>query len=117
MIEYDGYLDRSRLGPLVFSEGSLYSKRFFSDFKKVILKGKKEDSEILSLNYQFTHEYKKFEYQDPQGSSVFGDFVGEKLILDRQRFLKKEHEIFTKIDLKKVAHYQLKVLQKLTIRI
>ena len=29
MIEYDGYLDRSRLGPQIFAEGSLYSKRFF----------------------------------------------------------------------------------------
>ena len=38
MIEYDGYLDRSRLGPQLFSKGSLYSKRFFSDFERIILK-------------------------------------------------------------------------------
>ena len=36
MIEYDGYLDRSRLGNMLFGEGSLYSKRFFSDFERII---------------------------------------------------------------------------------
>ena len=42
MIEYDGYLDRSRLGLQAFAEGSLYSKRFFSDFQRVFLKIKKK---------------------------------------------------------------------------
>ena len=41
MIEYDGYLDRSRLGPMLFSKSSLYSKRFFSDFQKVLIKNEK----------------------------------------------------------------------------
>ena len=62
MIEYDGYLDRSRLSPMLFAEGSLYSKRFFSDFKRVILKGKKDTFNTLALNYQFTHEYKKIQF-------------------------------------------------------
>ena len=64
MIEYDGYLDRSRLGPVLFAEGSLYSKRFFSDFQRVLLKNKKEGLNSLALNYQFTHEYKKIEFND-----------------------------------------------------
>ena len=64
MIEYDGYLDRSRLGPGVFGRGSLYSKRFFSDFQRVLLKNKKENLNTLTVNYQFTHEYKKIEYND-----------------------------------------------------
>ena len=64
MIEYDGYLDRSRLGPGLFAEGSLYSKRFFSDFQRVLLKNKKEGSNSLAINYQFTHEYKKMEFND-----------------------------------------------------
>ena len=39
MIEYDGYLDRSRLGALDFSRRILlYSKRFFSDFQKILIK-------------------------------------------------------------------------------
>ena len=105
MVYYDGYLDRSRLGSIILSESSLYSKRFFSHLERTILKIKEND--LVSVGYKFTHEYKKFEYQDPQGSIVFGDFVGENLILDRQRFLKKEHEIFTKIDLKKVGKFEI----------
>ena len=62
MIEYDGYLDRSRLGSVLVAEGSLYSKRFFSDFQRVLLKNKKEGLNSLALNYQFTHEYKKNEF-------------------------------------------------------
>jgi len=50
MIEYDGYLDRSRLGSGVFAEGSLYSKRFFSDFQRVLLKNKKENLNTLAVN-------------------------------------------------------------------
>ena len=42
MIDYDGYLDRSRLGSWLFAEGSLYSKRFFSNFQRVLLNNKKE---------------------------------------------------------------------------
>ena len=57
MIEYDGYLDRSRLGLRLFAEGSLYSKRFFSIFKELLIVIKKKYSFII--NYQFTHEYKK----------------------------------------------------------
>ncbi len=43
----------------LLAEGSLYSKRFFSDFQRVLLKNKKEGLNALALNYQFTHEYKK----------------------------------------------------------
>ena len=60
MIYYDGYLDRSRLGPMTFSENSLYSKRFFSDIRKTIIGGKVK--KLLEIGYQFTHEYKKIEY-------------------------------------------------------
>ena len=80
MIEYDGYLDRSRLSPMLFAEGSLYSKRFFSDFKRVILKGKKDTFSTLALNYQFTHEYKKIQFNDPMNNKMFGevlDFINE----------------------------------------
>ena len=105
MVYYDGYLDRSRLEGALLSESTLYSKRFFSHLQRTILKNKEND--IISLGYKFTHEYKKFEYQDQRGSSFFGDFVGEKLILDRQRFIKKEHEIYTKIDLNKVGKLEI----------
>ena len=107
MIEYDGYLDRSRLGALVFSEGSLYSKRFFSDFKKVILKGKKEDSKILSLNYQFTHEYKKNEYKDQSKSTAFGDLIEVDQVSDQSRFIEQENKLILLSNLSKLGNFKL----------
>ena len=77
MIEYDGYLDRSRLGLRSFAEGSLYSKRFFSDFQRVLLKNKKEGLNSLVINYQFTHEYKKMEFNDEMNSKIFGEVYDE----------------------------------------
>ena len=37
-IEYDGYLDRSRLGPWLFAEGSLIFKKIFFRFSKSFVK-------------------------------------------------------------------------------
>ena len=77
MIYYDGYLDRSRLGPMTFSESSLYSKRFFSDFRKTIISGK--EKKLLEIGYQFTHEYKKIEYVESfENSRFFGDKLDGK---------------------------------------
>ena len=76
-IEYDGYLDRSRLGPGFLQKDLLYSKRFFSDFQRVLLKNKKEGSNSLAINYQFTHEYKKMEFNDEMNSEIFGEVYDE----------------------------------------
>ena len=64
MIYYDGFLDRSRLDAKIFSESSLYSKRFFSDFRRSIIYNKDRETSLLSIGYEFTHEYKKLEYID-----------------------------------------------------
>ena len=37
MIEYDGYLDRSRLPTVLVSESSFYSKRAFLDFSRSLI--------------------------------------------------------------------------------
>ena len=71
MIEYDGYLDRSRLGSWTDAEGSLYSKRFFSDIERVLISNNKVNK--LSVNYQFTHEYKKLQYKDDFKGALFGE--------------------------------------------
>ena len=106
MVYYEGYLDRSRLGSILFSESSLYSKRFFSYLQRTILKNKETD--IISLGYKFTHEYKKFEYKDPYNSTnSFGDFNEDQPILDKQRFIKEENEIFTKINLNKIGKFEI----------
>ena len=97
MIEYDGYLDRSRLSPQLFSEGSLYSKRFFSDFERIILKNTKENTNTLAVNYQFTHEYKKVEFIDEMNNSTFGDvleFINEEqTVSDLNRFIEQENTL------------------------
>ena len=97
MIEYDGYLDRSRLGPQLFSRGSLYSKRFFSDFERIILKNKKEKTNTLAINYQFTHEYKKVEFIDEMNNNTFGDVLDfindDQTVSDLNRFIEQENRL------------------------
>ena len=111
MIEYDGYLDRSRLGTLTFAEGSLYSKRFFSNFQKILVKNKKKNSNTLSLNYQFTHEYKKLQYKDEYKSLIYGEIFNEENINDESRFIEQENTIGLTSDLDKFGkiniHYSL----------
>ena len=107
MIEYDGYLDRSRLSTMIMSEGSLYSKRFFSDFERVILNSKEENSSILSLNYQFTHEYKKIQYNDPRNNKMFGDvleFINDgQSVSDQNRFIEQENRLSLSSNTKKLG--------------
>ena len=111
MIEYDGYLDRSRLGPMLYGEGFLYSKRFFSDFERVLLKGEKEDSNTLAINYQFTHEYKKIEFSDPMNNKIFGevsDFINQdQTVSDQNRFIEQENRLILSSNLNKLGKFQL----------
>ncbi len=97
MIEYDGYLDRSRLSSILLAESSLYSKRFFSDFKRVILNGKKDGSYSLALNYQFTHEYKKIQFNDPTNSEIFGNLLefinDDQKVEDKNKFIEQENRL------------------------
>ena len=111
MIEYDGYLDRSRLGPMLYGEGFLYSKRFFSDFERVLLKGEKEDTNTLAINYQFTHEYKKIEFSDPMNNKIFGevsDFINQdQTVSDQNRFIEQENRLILSSNLNKLGKFQL----------
>ena len=106
MINYDGYLDRSRLGGSIFSESSLYSKRFFSDLRHKIIYNKDEDIDILTIAYQFTHEYKKLEYNDNYSSPLFGEFIGEA-IKDQSRFIKQENKLLALLDLNNIGKLSL----------
>ena len=94
MIEYDGYLDRSRLPSALLAEGSLYSKRFFTDIERQInFKGKERKGD-LSLGYQFTHEYKKIEYNDPNTSALFGMIPNGFTVSDQSRYTKNDNTIY-----------------------
>ena len=106
MVYYDGFLDRSRLGTWLFAESSLYSKRFFSDFKRTIIKNS-DNREILSLGYRFTHEYKKLKYSDPNKGFMFGEFNEVFQIEDESRYILQENEIIADINLSKLS--QLKI--------
>ena len=107
MIYYDGYLDRSRLGAWIFSEGSLYSKRFFSDFRKIVLYNKETKQKVLSVGYQFTHEYKKLEFLDESNGFLFGEFLENNINSEQSRFYKQENKLFLLSDLKKLGELQI----------
>jgi len=105
MIEYDGYLDRSRLGAWIFAESSLYSKRFYSNFKRKLI-GDKEKS-LLSIGYQFTHEYKKIEYIDQSTTSfIFGDKL-DGVVMDRSRLYFQENKIYLESDIDKLGSFNI----------
>jgi hypothetical protein len=108
-VYYDGYLDRSRLGSWVLAEGSLYSKRFFSNLQRVLISNKKRN--VLSVNYQFTHEYKKLQYKDDNKSAIFGELDNDQNINDESRFIEQENTIGLTSDLNKFGkiniHYSL----------
>jgi len=105
MIYYDGYLDRSRLGPMTFAENSLYSKRFFSDIRKTIIGGK--EKKLLEIGYQFTHEYKKIEYVESlENSNFFGDKL-DGFPLDRSRLYFQENKIYLKSYINKLGEFNL----------
>jgi hypothetical protein len=108
-VYYDGYLDRSRLGSWLFAEGSLYSKRFFSNLQRVLIANKKRN--ILSVNYQFTHEYKKLQYKDDYNGAIFGELDNDQNINDESRFIEQENSIGLTSDLNKFGkiniHYTL----------
>ena len=106
MINYDGYLDRSRLSGFLLSESSMYSKRFFSDLRHKIIYNKDEDIDILTIAYQFTHEYKKLEYNDNYSSPLFGEFIGEA-IKDQSRFIKQENKLLALLDLNNIGKLSL----------
>ena len=107
MVYYDGYLDRSRLGGWIFSESSLYSKRFFSDLRHKIIYNKDEDIDVLTLAYQFTHEYKKLEYNDDYNSTFFGELVNGTVIEDQSRFIKQENKLLALLDLNNIGKISL----------
>jgi len=106
-IEYDGYLDRSRLGSQIRAEGSLYSKRFFIDFEKSLLYDSKKETSNLSIGYQFTHEYKKIEYNDPLRAPLFGSTTDEKPVSDQSRYIRNDNFIYLKSNLNKLGRFKL----------
>jgi len=96
------------LGPGLLAEGSLYSKRFFSDFKRVLLKNKKQGLNSLVINYQFTHEYKKMEFNDEMNNKIFGEVYDEdQTVSDQSRFIEQENKIILSSDLNKLGVFNL----------
>ena len=106
MIYYDGYLDRSRLDTKIFSESSLYSKRFFSDFKRNIIYSKDREISLLSIGYEFTHEYKKLEYNDERTGPIFGN-TNENAIKDKSRMFFQENKLYLESSLNKLGKLYL----------
>jgi len=101
MIEYDGYLDRSRLPSRLLAESSLYSKRVFADFDRSLIYNNEKETSILSLGLQFKHEYKKLEYNDPYTSALFGEVEEGILVSDQSRYILQKNVIYLVSDFNK----------------
>ena len=106
-IEYDGYLDRSRLGSQIRAEGSLYSKRFFIDFEKSLIYNDEKEISNLSVGYQFTHEYKKIEYNDRLRAPLFGSTFDGTAVSDQSRYIRNDNSIYLKSNLNKLGRFRL----------
>ena len=108
MIEYDGYLDRSRLGAVLMQKDLYIQKDSFQIFKEVLLKNKKEGLNSLAINYQFTHEYKKMEFNDEMNSEIFGEVYDEdQTVSDQSRFVEQENKVILSSDLNKLGLFNL----------
>ena len=88
--------------------------------KELIYNNEKENT-ILSVNYQFTHEYKKVEFNDEMNNELFGDveFINdEQTVSDLNRFIfRKTHLYFIKS--KKIGRLKIRTLTnwKITLKI
>ena len=107
MIEYDGYIDRSRLPSHLLAESSLYSKRAFMDFNRSIIYDQEKDISALSIGVKFKHEYKKLEYQDPFSSGLFGEIYDEINVSDKSRYVIQESSLYIESDLNKFGNLKL----------
>ena len=106
-IEYDGYLDRSRLGSQIRAEGSLYSKRFFIDFEKSLIYNDEKEISNLSVGYQFTHEYKKIEYNDQRSNALFGEVYEGINVSDKYRYNLQKSTIYVQSNLNKIGRLKI----------
>ena len=107
MIEYDGYLDRSRLPSRLLAESSLYSKRVFADFNRSIIYNNEKEASVLSLGLQFKHEYKKLEYDDPYTSALFGEVEEGILVSDQSRYILQKSVIYLVSDFNKFGKLKM----------
>lgn len=107
MVEYDGYIDRSRLPSWLLSESSLYSKRVFADFNRSLIYNKEKNSSILSIGLQFNHEYKKLEYNDDYTSALFGEVEEGILVSDQSRNILQKSILYFESDLNKFGKLKL----------
>ena len=107
MIEYDGYIDRSRLPSWLLSESSLYSKRAFLDFRRSLKFNEEKNISTLTLGIQFTHEYKKLEYNDPYTGSLFGEVREGLLVNDQSRYFIQKGSLYLNSNLNKLGKIKI----------
>ena len=109
MIEYDGYLDRSRLPSFLLSESSFYSKRVFFDFNRSLIYDNEKDISIISAGAQFKHEYKKIEYNDPRNNALFGDVYEGISVTDKYRYNLQKSTVYIQSNLDKLGKLKFNV--------
>ena len=77
---------------------------------KMKTKNKKDLTNILAVNYQFTHEYKKIEFIDEMNNLTFGEvqeFISdEQSVSDLNRFIEQENKLILSSD-SKIGRFKL----------
>ena len=96
-----------RLGSQIRAEGSLYSKRFFIDFEKSLIYNAEKEISNLSVGYQFTHEYKKIEYNDGLRAPLFGSTFDGTAVSDQSRYIRNDNSIYIKSNVNKLGRFRL----------
>tara|TARA_X000000950_G_scaffold264499_1_gene337847 strand:+ start:3796 stop:5835 length:2040 start_codon:yes stop_codon:yes gene_type:complete len=103
MIEYDGYIDRSRLPTWLISESSLYSKRAFLNVSRSLIFNEDKNISNLSVGLEFKHEYKKLEYLDNFNSGLFGEVEEGITVSDMSRYIIQKSSVFLISDFDKLG--------------
>ena len=108
MIEYDGYIDRSRIPTWLTSESSLYSKRAFLNLSRSLIYNKNRDTSTLLAGFEFKHEYKKLEYFDSYNSPLYGEVEEGATVSDQSKYILQKSSIYLKSNLNKFGVFNIK---------
>jgi len=108
MIEYDGYIDRSRIPTWLISESSLYSKRAFLNLSRSLIYNKDRDTSTLLAGFEFKHEYKKLEYFDSYNSALYGEVEEGATVSDQSKYILQKSSIYLKSNLNKFGVFNIK---------
>jgi len=100
-LDYDGFLDRSRLTNNINADNSLTGRRYYLDQTYVlVLSGTEkqknyEKRKVLTIGHKLNYEIKKFKYLNSERTSFFGVVSGTTNFEDQTNLDVLENEFYT----------------------